>query len=184
MSEYQSVADGVGDSSIATQAQEKVQQSAKQASRTAARYVGEQVEERGKQAAEELHTLAGALRRSSHSLHADGKSSTASGIETVVDRLEGVGRYLEQTGGEKMVHDLEAFGRRKPWSMIGLGLGVGVFASRFLKASSSRRFEESQQRELRAYGSAQPTMRTESEPWAPQSAHSAQPVGSGLQRGG
>ena len=189
MSDYQSGADGAGDSSIATQAQEKVQQSAKQASRTAARYLNEQAESRGKQAAQELHTLAGALRRSSHSLHADGKSSTASGIESVVDRLDGVGRYLEQTGGEKMVHDLEAFGRRKPWGMIGLGLGVGVFASRFLKASSSRRFEESQQRQIQAYGSAQPTVHTQSEPWAPQTAQpaqpaqSAQPVGSGLQRG-
>jgi ElaB/YqjD/DUF883 family membrane-anchored ribosome-binding protein len=181
MSEYQSGADGVGDPSIATQAQEKVHESAKQASRTAARYAGEQAEARGKQAAEELHTLAGALRRSSHSLHADGKSSTANGLESVVDRLERVGRYLEQTGGEKMVHDLEAFGRKKPWSMIGLGLGVGVFASRFLKASSSRRFEESHQRQIQAYGTGQTRMRVESEPWAPQA---AQPVGSGLERGG
>jgi hypothetical protein len=181
MSGYQSGADGVGDSSIATQAQEKVQEGAKQASRTASRYVGEQVETRGKQAAEELRTLAGALRRSSHSLHAEGKSSTANGIESVVDRLESVGRYLDETGGEKMLHDLEAFGRRKPWGMIGAGLGLGVFASRFLKASSSRRFEASQQRPVQAYGAGQTTMRTASGPWAPPT---AQPVGSGVQRGG
>ena len=54
MSEYQSGADGAGDSSIAVQAQEKVQEGAKQASQTATRYVGDQVETRGKQAAAEL----------------------------------------------------------------------------------------------------------------------------------
>lgn len=181
MSEYQSGADGVGDSSIATQAQEKVQQGAKQASQTAARYVGEQAETRGKQVADELQTLAGALRRSSDSLHAEGKSSTAKPIESVVDRLESVGRYLEQTGGEKMLHDLEAFGRRKPWSMIGAGIGLGVVASRFLKASSTRRFDQSRQGQLQAYGSGRASIQTASEPWAPQH---AQPVGSGVQRGG
>jgi ElaB/YqjD/DUF883 family membrane-anchored ribosome-binding protein len=180
MSEYRSGADGAGDSSIAVQAQEKVQQGAKQASQTVARYVGDQVETRGKQAAGELHALAGALRRSSHSLHAEGKSSTGSGLESVVDRLESVGRYLEQTGGEKMLHDLEAFGRRKPWSMIGAGLGLGVFTSRLLKASSSRRFEATQQRQIQAYGSGGRSMHTEAEPWSPEP---AQPVGSGVQRG-
>src|SRR4051794_17557094 len=180
MSEYQSGADGAGDSSIAVQAQEKVHEGAKQASQTAARYVGDQVETRGKQAAAELHTLADALRRSSQSLQTEGKSSAAKPIENVVDRLESIGRYLEQTGGEKMLNDLESFGRRKPWSMIGAGIGVGVFASRFLKASSSRRFQQSQQGQIQAYGSTGMSTRTDSEPWAPQQ---AQPVGSGVQRG-
>jgi hypothetical protein len=43
-----------------------------------------------------------------------------------------------------MLRDLESFGRRKPWGMIGLGMGVGIAASRVLKASSSRRFEPQQ----------------------------------------
>jgi ElaB/YqjD/DUF883 family membrane-anchored ribosome-binding protein len=144
LSEYTTGADGAGDASMASQAQEKVQQTAQQASHTAARYVREQTETRSKQLAGELQDLAGALRRSSHSLHADGKSSTATGIESVVDRIEGLGRYLGQTGGDQMLRDIESFGRRKPWGMIGVGLGLGVAASRFLKASSSRRFDEEQ----------------------------------------
>jgi hypothetical protein len=56
--------------------------------------------------------------------------------------MDGLGRYLGGTGGDQMLRDLERFGRRRPWGMIGLGLGVGLAASRFLKASSSRRFEQ------------------------------------------
>jgi hypothetical protein len=142
LSSYESAADGGRDASVVTQAQEKVQQTASQASSTAARYVREQTESRGKQAATELQTIADALRRSSHALHAEGNSGAAKGIETVTGRIEGLGRYLGGTGGDQILRDVEAFGRRRPWGMIGIGLGLGVAASRFLKASSSRRFEE------------------------------------------
>lgn len=141
MSGYQTGDDG----SLAAHAQEKVQQKAHQASNASARYVREQAETRGKQVADELQSVSAALRRSSHALHADGNEKAARGIELVTERIEGLGGYLGGTGGDKMLRDLEAFGRRKPWGMIGLGLGVGLAASRFLKASSSRRFEHAPQ---------------------------------------
>jgi ElaB/YqjD/DUF883 family membrane-anchored ribosome-binding protein len=159
MSEYQAVAGGDGDASIATQAQEKVQRTAEHASHTVARYAKEQTESRGKQAAQELQTLADALRRSSHTLHADGTSTTANGVESVIGRIEGLGRYLQTTDGDKLVRDVESFGRQKPWGMIGVGLGIGVAASRFLKASSTRRFEQSQG-QMQAFGSEQPSSPT------------------------
>jgi ElaB/YqjD/DUF883 family membrane-anchored ribosome-binding protein len=133
-----------GDASLTAQAQEKVQQTAQQASSTAARYVREQTETRGQQVATELQHVAGALRRSSHALHADGHTQAGQSIEMVTDRIEGLRRYLGGTGGDQMLRDLESFGRRKPWGMIGLGMGVGIAASRVLKASSSRRFEPQQ----------------------------------------
>lgn len=132
-----------GSDSLAAQTQEKVQQTAQQASTTAARYIREQTETRGQQAAEELRHVANALRRSSHALHADGNTTAARGIEQVTNRIEGLGGYLGGTQGDQMLRDLETFGRRKPWGMIGLGIGVGLAASRFLKASSSRRYDDS-----------------------------------------
>jgi ElaB/YqjD/DUF883 family membrane-anchored ribosome-binding protein len=138
MSGYQTGDDG----SLAAHAQETVQQTAHQASHATARYVREQTETRGKQVADELQSVSAALRRSSHALHADGNARAARGIELVTDRIDGLGRYLGGTGGDQMLHDLESFGRRRPWGMIGVGLGVGLAASRFLKASSSRRFEQ------------------------------------------
>lgn len=139
MSGYQTGDDG---SSLAAQAQEKVQQTAQQASNATTRYVREQTESRGQQIGDELKSVAAALRRSSHALHTDGNTQAARGIELVTERIEGVGRYLGGTGGDQMLRDLESFGRRKPWGMIGVGLGIGLAASRFLKASSSRRFEQ------------------------------------------
>jgi hypothetical protein len=138
MSGYQSGDDG----SRAAHAQEKVQETAHQASNATARYVRDQAESRGKQVADELQSVSAALRRSSDALHADGNEKAARGIGLVTERMDGLGRYLGGTGGDQMLRDLERFGRRKPWGMIGLGLGVGLAASRFLKASSGRRFEQ------------------------------------------
>jgi ElaB/YqjD/DUF883 family membrane-anchored ribosome-binding protein len=141
MSTYQTA--GGGSDSLTAQTQAKVQQTAQQATSTAARYVREQTETRGQQIAQEMQSVAGALRRSSHALHADGNTSAARAIEQVTEHIESLGGYLGGTQGDQMLRDLERFGRRKPWGMIGLGLGVGVAASRFLKASSSRRYDDS-----------------------------------------
>ena len=77
MSSYQSPGAGDGDASVVAQAQEKVQETASQVSSTTAQYVREQTESRGRQAATELQTIADALRRSSHALHAEGNTTAA-----------------------------------------------------------------------------------------------------------
>jgi hypothetical protein len=143
MTTYEVGADGAGDASLASAAKEKVQGTATQATDAAAKMIREQTESRGKQAAEELQNVTEALRRSSHALRADGKNTSAQGIETVTDKIESLARYVGGTGGDQMLRDLEAFGRRKPWGMIGVGVGLGVAAARVLKASSSRRFDAS-----------------------------------------
>jgi hypothetical protein len=40
-----------------------------------------------------------------------------------------------------MLNDLERFARQQPWLATSGGLVLGFFASRFLKASSARRYE-------------------------------------------
>lgn len=142
MTRYEAGADGAGDASLADAAKEKVQGTAQQATGAAARMIREQTETRGRQAADELQSVAGALRRSSHALHADGNTTAARSIETLTDRMESLGRYVGGTGGDQMLRDLEAFGRRRPWGMIGVGVGLGIAAARVLKASSSRRIEQ------------------------------------------
>jgi hypothetical protein len=65
------------------------------------------------------------------------------------DRIEQLGGYLERTSGDDLLRDVEGFARRRPWVIAGLGLMAGLAASRFLKASSERRYEGSLQgREL------------------------------------
>lgn len=140
MSEYQMGSDGGSQSAVA-QAQEKVQEKAQQATGTAMRAVREQVETRAGQASTELQSVAGAMRRSGHSLRADGNESSAKTVDAVTDRMEGLAHYLGGTSGDRMLADVESFGRRQPWAMIGAGLTLGFLASRFLKASSTERYE-------------------------------------------
>jgi ElaB/YqjD/DUF883 family membrane-anchored ribosome-binding protein len=146
MSEYGTHAptfDGQSQSMVA-QAQEKVHEKAQEASGNAARAVRQQVELRAGQAGTELRNVATAMRRSGHSLHADGSEGSAKVVDSVTDRIEGVASYLGNTSGDRMLHDVESFGRRQPWAMIGVGLGLGFVASRFLKASSHTRYEATQ----------------------------------------
>src|ERR1700709_908323 len=100
MSEYQPGTPGTDDgaSSLVVQAQEKAQETARQASSTAARAVREQVETRAVQTSSELRSVAGAMRRSGHSLHADGNERPAQIVDTVAQKLEGVAGYLAGSG--------------------------------------------------------------------------------------
>jgi ElaB/YqjD/DUF883 family membrane-anchored ribosome-binding protein len=144
MSDYHSGDGNAADPSIAEQAQEKVQQTAQQASQKTAEYLRQQTEARAGQVSEELRAVTDALRRSGHALHADGKTGSASAVDNVTQGIERLSTYLGSTSGDRMLQDLESFGRRRPWGMVGIGLGLGLVASRFLKASSSNRYASTQ----------------------------------------
>ena len=61
------------------------------------------------------------------------------------DRLERLGNYLTDADSDRMLRDVEDFARRQPWLVAGGGMLLGLFGSRLLKASSSRRYELSDQ---------------------------------------
>jgi ElaB/YqjD/DUF883 family membrane-anchored ribosome-binding protein len=168
MSEYHD-GDGAGSATITEQAHEKVQETAQQASQKGAEYLRQQTEARAGQVSSELQSVADALRRSGHALHADGKEASGAAVDNVTQTIERLSRYLGQTGGDQMLRDLESFGRKKPWGLIGVGLGLGVAASRFLKASSSNRYQSV---------TAQPRPATPAAalPPAPSQSHYAEPV--------
>ena len=156
MSDF-SAGDGASsDASMTAQAQEKVQETAQQATQKGAQMLREQTEARAAQASGELRSVADALRRSGHTLHADGKEQSGAAVDAVTDRIERLSGYLGRTSGDQMLRDVESFGRRSPWGMIGIGLGVGLVASRFLKASSESR-----------YSASAPTQRRSPAPMAP-----------------
>ena len=56
------------------------------------------------------------------------------------DQVEQLGGYLERASGDQLLRDAEDFARRRPWMVAGIGLVAGLAASRFLKASSERRY--------------------------------------------
>jgi hypothetical protein len=108
--------------------------------------LGEALDERTSQAGGQARKVAQALRQSGEQLRGQDQSQQAADVaEGAADRLERLGGYLEQTSGDQLLRDVEDFSRRRPWMIAGIGLIAGLAASRFLKASSERRYDGSRQ---------------------------------------
>jgi hypothetical protein len=130
-----------GPSSNTEQAKEKAQEKAQQAKGQAASRVREQVDQRSTQAGQQVATTASDIRSVADQLREQGKDQPAKLAEQAAQRAETIGDYLQRSDGDTILGDLEDFGRRQPWAVIAGGVALGFAASRFLKASSSRRYE-------------------------------------------
>jgi hypothetical protein len=122
------------------QAQEKAQAAAGQAQAK----VHEQLDERSSQLAAQAHQQASDLRSVSKALRDQGKDRPAQAVDRVAGYAEQIGGYLRDTDPDSMLSDAEDFGRRKPAAVAAGALALGLVASRFLKASSSRRYSTRQ----------------------------------------
>jgi hypothetical protein len=125
--------------STTEQAKEKAQEGAEQAKRS----VRDQVDQRSTEAGERVGSTAQDIRSVSEELRKQGKDQPAKLAEQAAERAESLGDYLKRTDGDTILRDLEDFGRQRPWAVIAGGVALGFAASRFLKASSSRRYESS-----------------------------------------
>lgn len=123
----------------AQDAQEKLKGGAQQAQER----IREQVDQRSTQAGEQVSASADALRTTSRQLREQGQDGPAQAAEKVAHHAERLGGYLSESNADRILGDLEDFGRRQPMAVIALGLAAGFAASRFLKASSRQRYERS-----------------------------------------
>ena len=128
----------------ARQATSQVQEKAQQATGQARSKVREQVDERSTQAGEQVRPMADALRKTSEQLREEGNEQPAKVADAVAERIERLASYLKETNSDRLLNDVEDFGRRRPWALAAGGAVAGFLASRFLKASSSRRYDELQ----------------------------------------
>ena len=87
-----------------------------------------------------MRSLAEALRRSGNDLGNEGNGNAAQLTGQAADRIERLGTYLEQKRGDELMRDVEAFARRRPWMLAGIGMLAGVAAARLMKASSEQRY--------------------------------------------
>jgi hypothetical protein len=69
------------------------------------------------------------------------QQSQAKLLDQVAERAERVGRYLGEADGDRLLRDVERMARSRPWVGAGAGMVLGFLAARFVKASSSRRYE-------------------------------------------
>ena len=94
------------------------------------------------QAGERVGSTAQDIRSVSEELRKQGKDQPAKLAEQAAQRAESLGDYLKRSDGDTILRDVEDFGRRQPWAVIAGGIALGFAASRFLKASSTRRYAE------------------------------------------
>jgi hypothetical protein len=121
----------------AQDAQEKLKGGARQAQAR----MREQVDQRSTQAGEQVNATAEALRTTSRQLRDQGQDAPAQAAERAAHHAERLGGYLSESSADRILDDLEDFGRRQPLAVIGLGVAAGFLASRFLKASSRERYQ-------------------------------------------
>jgi ElaB/YqjD/DUF883 family membrane-anchored ribosome-binding protein len=118
-------------------AQEKVKEGAQQAQSRAR----EQIDQRSTQAGEQVSATAQALRSTSEHLREQGQETQAKAADRIADQADRMGSYLTESNADRLLSDVEDFGRRQPMAVVGIGVVVGFAASRFLKASSRKRYE-------------------------------------------
>jgi hypothetical protein len=130
------------ESSTTDQAKEKAQEAAGQAKEKAGFHLRSQVDQRSTDAGHRIGGYASDVRSVSEQLRQQGKDQPAKLAEQAADRAERLGSYLEESDAERILGDVEDFGRRRPWAVIAGGVALGFVASRFLKASSSDRYQQ------------------------------------------
>lgn len=123
---------------VAGQAQEK----ARQAAGKAQEGLRQQIDDRSTQAGERVGSTAQDLRSVGEELRKQGKETPAKLADQAAQQTEKVGSYLKDSGPDKMLEDVEDFGRQRPWAVLAGGVAVGVLAARFLKASSRNRYQQ------------------------------------------
>jgi|SRR5215213_4028325 len=148
---------------VAAETQERAREAAGQAQEGVRR----QIDERSTQFGEQVTGTAGDLRSVGEELRKQGKDTPAKLADRVAAETEKLGSYLKDKGPDEMLGDVEDFGRRRPWAALAGGIGAGVIAARFLKASSRSRYQERNGAAAPARspnGSSQPRPRAAVEP--------------------
>jgi len=103
--------------------------------------LGDQVDQRSTQAGERVAGTASDVRSIAEELRNQGKDAPANLAEQVASQADRVGDYLKEASAERLLRDVEDLARRQPMLVAAGGLVLGFAASRFMKASSSRRYE-------------------------------------------
>lgn len=123
---------------VAGEAQDKARQAAGKAQQN----LRQQIDDRSTQAGEQVSSTAQDLRSVGEELRKQGKGTPAKLADRAAEQTEKVGSYLKDNGPDKMLEDVEDFGRQRPWAVMAGGLALGVVAARFLKASSRNRYQQ------------------------------------------
>jgi hypothetical protein len=142
---------------VREQAQEKAQQAQEKAQEVASKASDQartQVDQRSTELGHRVTTTADDIRSVGQQLREQGKDQPAKLAEQAAGHVERVGGWLRDSDSDKLLSDVEDFGRRQPWALALGGLALGIAASRFLKASSTQRYQQRQHTQTQSFGRA------------------------------
>jgi hypothetical protein len=122
---------------VAGQAQEKAQQAAGKARDQ----VRTQIDQRSTDAGQKVSAQGSDLRTVGDQLREQGKDGPAKLADQAAEHVERAGSWLSESDADKILHDVEDAARKNPWAVVAGGIALGFAASRFLKASSSERYQ-------------------------------------------
>jgi gas vesicle protein len=132
---------------VVAQGQQQVQEKAEQVKGQARDRLRTELDRRSTQAGEQAQAVGGALRRTADELRKEGTQTHAKVADQAADKVDQLAGYLRDANAERILSDIENAARRRPWVAGSIGALAGFLASRFLKASSSRRYESRQRPE-------------------------------------
>src|SRR4051812_27877707 len=130
---------------VREQAQEKAQQAQGKAQEVASKASDQartQVDQRSTEFGHRVTSTADDIRSVGQQLREQGKDQPARLADQAAGHVERVGSWLRDSDSDRLLSDVEDFGRRQPWAFALGGLALGIAASRFLKASSTQRYEQ------------------------------------------
>ena len=134
---------------VAGQAQEKAQQVAGQAQEKAQEAAGQakgrardEIDRRSTEAGDQVSSTAQDLRSVGDTLREQGKDAPARMADQAAERAERLGGYLKDSDADRILNDVEDFARKQPWAVVAGGMALGFMAARFMKASSTQRYQQ------------------------------------------
>src|SRR5438105_1304908 len=90
----------------------------------------EQVSERSTQAGQRAESVARTMREAGQEMRGQGNDLPGQLAEWTAAQADRLGHYLRESDGERIIRDVEEFGRRQPWVIVGVGLAGGLAAAR------------------------------------------------------
>jgi hypothetical protein len=133
---------------VQEQAQEKAQQAQEKAQEVASKATDQartQIDQRSTALGDRARSTADDIRTIGDQLREQGKDQPAKVADKAAQHVERLGGWLRDSDSDKLLSDVEDFGRKQPWALALGGLALGIAASRFLKASSTQRYQQRQQ---------------------------------------
>ena len=104
-------------------------------------FLSKQVDERSTLIGQQIGSVADELRNVGQQLGASDMAGPVAGyVNQGADIVARLGTYLQDADSDRLIRDLEALARERPWAVAGAALVLGFAASRFLKTSSARRY--------------------------------------------